>query len=97
VQVGKRPLPGKIFNRLVQSGEHAHRIGVITAVNRRVGLNVLGGNDRPEKNKVVIEVIATKNPGKHRVEKSFGQFWLLVAAQQGDVIQLGLLPDSFIQ
>jgi hypothetical protein len=33
----------------------------------------------------------------HRVKKSLGQFRLLVAGEQPDVVQLDLLPDGFVK
>ena len=96
-KIVKRPVPLEILDDLANRATQAVILGVITAIGLGlVTLDVFGGNARPNKDEIVVEIIAVQDLGRHRVEEGLGQFRLLVIEQQPDIEQLDLLPGSVV-
>ncbi len=98
VQIFERQRKLKVLNGAAQTGVQ-RLVGVrVIHTEGRLGrrlfvFDVLGGQRRAHEQKLVVEMLAPQNLGRHRVEKRLGQFGLVVIGQQADVVQLGLLPD----
>ena len=68
-------------------------VRVVAAVDRRVGVDVLGRHRGAHEDQVVVGVGAPQDPRDHRVEERLGELGLRVVDEQADVDELRLLPD----
>ena len=92
VEVGERPAPAEVAEELREALPLPVDVRVVAAVDRRVGLDVLGRDRRADEDQVVVIVGALQDPRDHRVEEGLGKLRLAVLDEQADVVELRVAP-----
>ena len=92
VEVGKRPAPADVAEEPREALPLSVDVWVVAAVDRRVGLDVLGRDRSADEDQVVVVVGALQDPRDHRVEEGLGELRLAVLDEQADVAELRVLP-----
>ena len=92
IEIGERTVPAEVEEDLLEGLAEAAAGRVVAAVDRRVGVDVLGRHRGTHEDQVVVGVGAVEHPRDHRVEERLGELGLQVVDQQADVGELRLLP-----
>ena len=92
VEVGERPAPAEVAKQLREALPLPVDVRVIAAVDRRVGLDVLGRDRRADEDQVVVVVGLPQHPLDHGVEERLGELRLAVLDEQADVVELRVAP-----
>ena len=92
VEVGERPAPAEVAEEPREALPLPVDVRVVAAVDRGVGLDVLGRDRRADEDQVVVVVGALQDPRDHRVEEGLGELRLAVLDEQADVVELRVAP-----
>ena len=92
-EVGEPPLEPAVEHDVDQRMAQPLLQGVIAAVRRRIGVDVLGRHHRPHEYETVVEVAATQCLDGDGVEERLRALGLLVVDQEPDEMELHLLPE----
>ena len=92
VEVGERPAPAEVAEEPREAVPLPVDVRVVAAVDRRVGLDVLGRDRCADEDQVVVVVAALQDPFDHRVEEGLGELRLAVLDEQADVEELRVAP-----
>ena len=84
--------PAEVAEHAHEAFAHAVDVRVVAAVDRRVGLDVLGRDRGADEDQVVVVVGAPQDPRDHRVEERLGELGLAVVDEEPDVAELRLAP-----
>ncbi len=93
VEVGERPAPAEVAEDPHEALALTVGVRVVAAVDRRVGLDVLGRDRRADEDQGVVGVGAPQDPRDHRVEEGLGELGLVVLDEQADVVELRVPPS----
>ena len=92
-EVGEPALEIEVEHDVDQRAAQSLLQRVVAAVGRRIGVDVLGRDRRPDEDEAVMEIGAVEDLAGHRIEERLGAFGLLVIEQQADEMELDLLPQ----
>ena len=96
-EVAERPAPPEIEEDALEAIAQAAGARVVAAVDRRVGIDVLGRDRRAHEDKIVVRIRPPEDSRDHGVEERLGELGLGVVDEQADVEELGLLPDGSVE
>src|SRR6266542_2644621 len=96
LEVCERPAPAEVVKDLYERRVQPRLRGVVAAVRRRIGGDVLRRDRRAQEHQVVMDVGAPQDARRHRVEERLRELRPLVLDEEADVEQLRLLPHRVV-
>jgi len=97
VEVGERHGPAEVGEDPGEAVAKAALAGVIAAVDRRFGLDLLRRDRRANEDQVVVRVGAAEDPRNDGVEERLGEFGLTVVDEEPDEAELHLAPIGRVE
>jgi hypothetical protein len=73
IQILELAAHAEIEEHLADRSAETCLVGVVAAIGRRIGFDVLGGNRRTDENEIVVEIGAVQYLAEHRIEEGFRQ------------------------
>ena len=95
--VGERHLPAEMLENIAQAVAQALFAGVKRAEGGRVGIDIFRADGRLHKDKLIVVILFGQKLGRHRIEKRFRQFGLLVVDQKRDIFDFRRRPHFIAQ
>ena len=92
-EVGESALEAEVEDDVDQCVAQPRLQRIVAAIRRRIGVDVLGRDRRPDEDELVVEIDPMEDLHRHRVEEGFCAFGLFVIDQKPDEMTLDVLPQ----
>ena len=97
LEIGEGDRPAEVAEDADEAVAETALAGVVAAVDRRVGLDLLRRDRGADEDEVVVRVGAAEDPRDHRVEERLGELGLVVVDEEPDEAELDLPPGGGVE